>query len=280
MALAITNRKFHTNMRAFVPMYNSIKVVVNFFSRQLHFDKYKSQTGRKLALPIEDIISFAIFKQKNNIATKRALFNILKPNCSYKTLVVNLNRWFFLAVIIIVLLMKLNRANAHPVKHIDSTEIPVCLFKNANAHKTMKGYAEYRKKGNTTFYGLKLHIITDLKQKLLSIQFTGAKTDDREVVIKMADDLTGIFMADAGYISDKLAREFYQEHKRVLLAKPKKNMKKIMTEFEEMLYRTRFLIEFNFRDLKLFHGLITSLPRSVGGYLANYIYSILAYQIV
>ena len=267
-------------MKAFIPIYNSIKQVVNFFSKQLHFDKYKCKIGRKLALPIEDIISLAIFKQKNNIATKQSLYNIFKLKCSYKTLVVNLNRWFFLAVIILVLLMKLNRQNAHLVKHIDSTEIPVCLFKNANSHKTMKQYAEYRKKGNSTFYGLKLHIITDLKRKLLSINFTGAKTDDRAVVIKMAKGLTGIFMADSGYISDKLAREFYQEHKRVLLAKPRSNMKKLMTKFEDMLYSTRMLIELNFRQLKLFYGLVTSLPRSVGGYLSNYIYSILAYQIV
>ena len=267
-------------MKAFVPMYNSVKQIVNFFSKQLHFDKYKSKTGRKLALPIEDIISLAIFKQKNNIATKVALYNILKPNCSYKTLVVNLNRWFFLAVIILVLLMKLNRQNAHMVKHIDSTEIPVCLFKNANSHKTMKRYAEYRRKGDKTYFGLKLYIITDLKQKLLSIKFTGAKTDDRAVVIKISEGLTGIFVADAGYISDKLTHEFYQENKRFLFAKPRKNMKKIMSQFDEMLYRTRMLIEINFRDLKLFHGLITSLPRSVDGYLSNYIYSLLAYQII
>jgi len=56
-------------------------------------------------------------------------------------------------------------------------------------------------------------------------------------------------------------------------------MKKIMTKFEEWLYKTRFKIEYNFRDLKLFKGLITSLPRSADGYLANYIYSLLAYQI-
>jgi len=268
-------------MKAFVPMYNGIKRVVNFFSKQLKFDKYKSKTGRKLALPIEDVIALAIFKQKNNIATKIALYRIFKPNCTYKTFVVNFNRWFFLAAIILVLLTKLNRQNAHPIKHIDSTDVPVCKFKNANSHQTMKQYAEYRKKGKKDiFYGLKLHIITDLKQKLLSINFTGAKTDDREVVIRMADDLTGIFMADAGYISEKLSREFYQEHKRVLLAKPRKNMKKIMSLFDEMLYRTRMLIEINFRELKLFYGLVTSLPRSVGGYLANYIYSILAYQII
>jgi len=267
-------------MKAFIPVFNAIRQVVKFFSKQLHFDKYQSKTGRKLALPIEDILSLAIFKQKNYIATKKSLYHIFKPKCSYKTLVVNLNRWFSLAVIILVLLMKINRQNAHLVKHIDSTEIPVCLFKNAHRHKTMKQYAEFRKKGNAVFYGLKLHIITDFKRQLLSINFTGAKIDDRDVVIKMSKGLTGIFMADAGYISDKLAREFYQEHNRVLLAKPRSNMKKMMTAFEEMLCRTRMLIEINFRELKLFYGLVTSLPRSVGGYLSNYIYSILAYQIV
>lgn len=80
-------------MKAFIPVFNSIKQVVNFFSKQLHFDKYKSKTGRKLALPIEDIISLAVFKQKNNVATKRSIFNIFKPDCSYKTLVVNLNKY-------------------------------------------------------------------------------------------------------------------------------------------------------------------------------------------
>ena len=37
------------------------------------------------------------------------------------------------------------------------------------------------------------------------------------------------------------------------------------------------VIELNFRNLKMFFGLVTSLPRSVGGYLGNYISSILAY---
>jgi len=56
-------------------------------------------------------------------------------------------------------------------------------------------------------------------------------------------------------------------------------MVKIITKFQEFLYGTRMLIELNFRSLKMFYGLVTSLPRSVAGYLANYIYSLLAYQI-
>ncbi|MDO8529260.1 MAG: IS982 family transposase [bacterium] len=261
-------------------LYEKIKTVVSFFSRHLKFDKFKNTLGRKLALSLEDILAASLFKQKNNIATKKATYEILKPNCSYKTLVVNINRFSQLAVIILVLLMKINRSNSHPVKHIDSTDIPVCLFKNAHNHKTMKGLAEFGRSGKGTFYGLRMHLITDLRRRILRVRFTAGNVDEREMVIPLSKDLIGIFMADAGYISQKLAREFYQEHKRVLLVKPRANMKKLMTEFEEWLYSTRMLIELNFRNLKMFYGLVTSLPRSVDEYLANYIYSLLAYQII
>lgn len=266
-------------MKTFIKLYDDIKQIVSFFSKQLRFDKFKNKLGRKLALALEEIISLAIFKQKNSIATKKSLYEIFKPDCSYKTLVVNLNRWSSLALIILALLMKINRKNQHLVKHIDSSDIPVCLFKNAHNHKTMKVLSSFSKNAKGTYFGLKLHIITDLKRQLLSIKFTSANVDDREMVIPLSKDLMGIFLADAGYISQKLSKNFYQECKRILLVKPRANMKKIMTKFEELLYKTRMLIEINFRDLKMFYGLITSLPRSVDGYLANYIYSLLAYQI-
>lgn len=267
-------------MKTQIALYEKIKTVVSFFSRHLKFDKFKNKLGRKLALSLEDILAASLFKQKNDIATKKATYEIIKPDCSYKTLVVNMNRFAQLAAIIFVLLMKINRAHSHPVKHIDSTDIPVCLFKNANNHKTMKGLAEFGKNSKGTFYGLKMHMITDLRRRILRVIFTSGNVDDREMVIPLSKDLIGIFMADAGYISKKLAKEFYQEHQRVLLAKPRAKMKKLMTKFEEMLYSTRMLIELNFRSLKLFYGLVTSLPRSVDGYLANYIYSLLAYQII
>jgi len=267
-------------MKTQIKLYEKIKEVAEFFSKQLKFDKYENKLGRKLALKINETISLAVFKQKNNIATKRALHEIFKPNCSYKTLAVNLNRWAFLAAIVLILLMKINRNNSHAIKHIDSTDIPVCSFKNANSHKTMKGLAQFGRNSKGTFFGLKLHLITDLKRKILSIKFTGGNVDDRKVVIRLSEGLNGIFMADAGYVSKKLSSEFYREKKRVLLVKPRANMKKIMTEFEDKLYQTRMLIELNFRSLKMFYGLVASLPRSAGGYLANYIYSLLAYQII
>jgi len=267
-------------MSTFIQLYNDIRQTVSFFFNQLKLDKFKNKLGRKLALKLEDIISLALYKHKNAIPTKKSIYQTFEPPCSYKTLVVNLNRWRFLALIILVLVIKMNRANAHPVKHIDSTTIPVCLFKNANAHKTMKGIAKFGRGAKGTFYGLKLHIITDLRRKLLSIKFTGGNVNDQKAVIPLSQGLVGIFVADAGYASDKLAREFYQENKRLLLFQPRKNMKRLITKFQNFLYGTRMLIELNFRSLKMFYGLVTSLPRSVAGYLANYIYSLLAYQLI
>jgi len=56
-------------------------------------------------------------------------------------------------------------------------------------------------------------------------------------------------------------------------------MKKLVTEFQDKLYKVRSRVEINFRILKQFCGFVTSLPKSADGYLANYIYSLLAYQI-
>ncbi|MFH1233245.1 MAG: hypothetical protein V1649_01170 [Patescibacteria group bacterium] len=56
-------------------------------------------------------------------------------------------------------------------------------------------------------------------------------------------------------------------------------LRKIITVWQKKLYDTRMIIELQFRNLKMFYGLITSLPRSINGYFANYIYSILAYAL-
>jgi hypothetical protein len=249
---------------------------VKWFYSQLKLNKFEKSKGRKLALSIQDTISLALFKHQQNIGTKKSLFNIFALKCSYKTLVVNLNRFSNLALIILLALLQINHKQASLVKHSDSTDIPVCLSKNARRHKTMKFFSNWGKTGKGWFYGLKLHITTDLQRRLLAVRFSSGNVHDSQVFMELNKELDGLFVADAGYCSEKLSREFYQENKRILFAKPKKNMKKLITKFQYELYNTRMLIEINFRDLKLFHGLITSLPRSINGYFANYIYSLLS----
>ncbi|PIP17879.1 MAG: IS982 family transposase, partial [Parcubacteria group bacterium CG23_combo_of_CG06-09_8_20_14_all_35_9] len=57
---------------------------------------------------------------------------------------------------------------------------------------------------------------------MIVIRFTSGNVDDRVVFLKLNKDLLGLFIADRGYISKKLQKDFYIEGKRLLLAKPRK----------------------------------------------------------
>jgi len=143
----------------------------------------------------------------------------------------------------------------------------------------MKLVSHWAKTGKGWFYGLKLHITSDLKRKILAIKFTSGNVCDSKVFPELNKNMEGIFVADGGYVSKNLQKEFYREGKRILFVAPRKNMQKIITGWQFHLYNTRMLIELNFRNLKMFHNLITSLPRSIDGYLAHYAYSLLSYLI-
>lgn len=262
-------------MKTRIKLFDNIIAKVKFLCKQLKLKITKS-TGRPLAIKNEETIALALFKQVNGIQTKKAVWKIFNLKCSYKTLAVNMNRMSLYALLILKSILISNQNDSHLIKHTDSTDIPVCLNKNASHHKTMKGLAEWGHSGKGFYYGLKLHLTSDLKRRILSISFTSGNKGDRDQFMNLNKDLTGIFIADAGYISKKLEEDFYIENKRILFAKPRKNMMKIMTQIQSDLYNTRMLIELNFRNLKMFHNLVTSLPRSIDGYLSNYIYSILA----
>lgn len=262
-------------------VYQFLKDKVKFIYQKLKLFKYEKTTGRKLKISIQDTITLALYKQTQGIPTKKSIWNDFRKilKCSYKTLVVNINKCSILCLQILKCIFLSNRQNSHIIKHTDSTDIPVCLNKNGKHHKTMKDLAEWGHSGKGMFYGLKLHLTSDLKRKILSISITPGNIGDRSQFMKLNKDLEGIFIADAGYVSKDLEKEFYQKHKRILFTKPRKNMKKIIAFFQKKLYDTRMIIEINFRNLKMLYNLITSFPRSINGYLANYIYSILSYAL-
>lgn len=268
-------------MKLAIQLYNELKQKVRFLYQKLNMSKYEKTKGRKLAISLADTITLALYKQASSRTTKKSLWNDFRKQlkCSYKTLVVSLNRCALLALIVLQKILGLNRKYSHPVKHTDSTNIPVCLNKNAKYHKTMYGLAEWGHSGKGLYYGLKLHLTQDLNRKILSISFSPANKPDISQFMNLNKNLDGIFVADAGYVSKDLEKEFHIEHKRILFAKPRRNMKRVITFFQKKLYDTRMIIEINFRNLKMLYGLITSLPRSINGYFSNYIYSILAYAL-
>ena len=125
-------------MKTAIQLYDNLRQKVQFLYKTLKLDRQEKTKGRKLAVPIIDIITLFVFKQKNHIATKKSVFDIFRPDCSYKTLVVNMNRFARIAGILLAFMLNINRSSSHPIKHTDSTDIPVCLNKNAKRHKTMR----------------------------------------------------------------------------------------------------------------------------------------------
>lgn len=256
-----------------------LKHTVQVLYHTFNLKKYEQTKGRTSAIPLQDALALGMYRARRGNVTKKSIYDDLSDSlrCSYKTFVVTLNRWGHLVALLIFSLIQRARRGAHPIKHIDSTDIPVCLKKNADSHRTMAILSGLGRSSKGWFYGLKLHIVTDLKGRLLNLCFTPGNTDDRVPVKKLVADMPGIFIADAGYISQPLADELHVEGSRVFMARARRNMKKLMSEIQCQLYSTRMQIEVNFRNLKLFYGLVTSYPRSVNGYLSHYLYSILSY---
>lgn len=255
-----------------------LKALVSLFLPYCNLKEFVKKTGRKLALPIIETLSLSLFWHLQGIATKKSVYDLLSLSafCSYKTFVVSINRLAPVALQIVGLIMAHNRKFSHVIKHTDSTDIPVCLMKNVDHHKTMKDVATLSKNSKGWYYGLQLHLTRDFMGKSLALRITTADASVRDTAKKMNKDLWGVIILDSGYVKEELQNEMNVEGKRWWLVKPYKTMKKPATMFENLLYDTRMMIESAFRNLKLFLGLVSSMPRSISGYLANYVYAILA----
>lgn len=236
-------------------------------------------TGRPLKIPVRDALTFALYQHQSTRSTKKSVYDDFKDalHCSYKTFVVSVNRVAQLSLLLLFLIMRIGKTQAHIIKYTDATDIPVCLKKNADSHKTMKALSSLGRSSKGWYFGLKMTLTRDHDGRMLALRFTSATTNDRAIFKDINADIFGIIVADAGYVSTQLEHDMTIEHKRRLLIRPYKTMKKLMTAEQEQMYKGRFNIEFDFRNLKLFHGLITSLPRSVDGYLANYLHALLSF---
>lgn len=202
-------------MNTFLTIYHTLKIRVAHIFNLLKLKDREHPKGRKPVLGNIEAATCAILKQRQNIVTKKSLWEILEPSLSYQKFVDALNRMAPYLTRVIAALLAFARVNPHLIKLADWTDIPVCLVKNAKHHKTMRGLAAWSKTGKGSFFGLKLHLSADVEGKVLALKFTPGNSDDRGIFRKMNQKLKGLFVADAGYVSQKLERDFFIEHERI-----------------------------------------------------------------
>lgn len=266
-------------MNTFLTIYHSLETIVAHTMSLLHIPDRDHPKGRKPKLTNREAMTCAILKQRQNIATKKSLWQILEPPLSYQRFVDAINRSAKHLARIVSALLSFARKDSHPVKFTDATDIPVCLVKNAKRHRTMRGLAAWSKTGKGWFFGLKLHLSADLRGTVLALKFTPGNSDDRAIFRRMNAKLRGLFVADAGYVSEALTRDFHIKGERFLIASVRANMRKLATAADIALLNLRMRVEIHFRVLKLCYGLVTSFPRSIDGYLTHYLSAVSAYLI-
>ncbi len=267
-------------MNESITVYQNLKTIVAQIFSSLKLKVREYSKGRKPTLSNIEATTCAILKQKQNIATKKSLWKIMEPPCEYNAFVRSINRSGKYLALVIGVVMQLLGEDAHALKFTDATDIPVCLNKNAKGHRTMRGLAQWSRTSKGFFFGLKLHLSGDLKGRVLALRLTPGNSDDRAIFKKMNETLRGLFVADAGYLSKDLARDFFIEGERMLLSAIRANMKKVATDWQIALLNLRMRVEIHFRMLKVVYGLVTSLPRSVDGYLTHYLAALAAHVLV
>lgn len=164
------------------------------------------------------------------------------------------------------------------LQFVDSTKLEACRIKREFTHKVAKGVASKSKGTMGWWYGFKLHLVCDAQGRILAWRITTAAFDDRKGLALIWHELTGMIVADAGYIGTNWQQAAANLGIR-LMAAARKIMRKLMTKSQHQLLKARQRIETTYSVLKLRLGLETTLPRSIMGYLVHYIWCLLAYQL-
>lgn len=242
------------------------------------------KVGRPAALSVSEIITILLFS--NLTAPQRLLKGI------WKWAITNHNDDFKLpcyskfvecchrAIPHMERLLKELLVSDASLRFIDSTMLPVCRRCRADSHKVAKGYADWGKNHQGWWYGFKLHAAIDEKGNLAAIWFTPANAADSQQIPKLVDDNTDIAVGDGGYNADVMRRHMWRDHKCFILAPPHhKQNKRLALNIEIDLLKAREKIECVFDYLKNHLNLVTSFPRSIKGYLLNYLRNLLGYQV-
>ena len=168
-----------------------------------------------------------------------------------------------------------------PVRIMDATMLPVCKLHRASSHKVAKNIAQFGKNHQGFHFGFKLHASIDLEGKLAAVFFSGANMYDAQAMPHLLNEHCRVAVGDTLYGARVMGKKIHKAYGTVVIAPPWPTQKtKIAALWQIDLLDLRSKIESVFDILKEHLQLVSSFPRSVGGFFVRYLSVLLGYQLM
>jgi hypothetical protein len=240
--------------------------------------------GRPPSLSLAEVVTLGVFRHMVNVKDVKHYHWYLHSHYAgwfdlpnYQNFQGQLNHASGYVAMLLQWIMVYHRQQDHDgPKFIDTTPLKVCENKRISSHKVCRGLA---RRGKTTmgwFYGFKLGMVIDALGNLLSLAIRPGNTDDRKFLPVLFKGLKGFAIGDAGFLS-KAWMEKLWEQGLFFLTDVKKTMKRLMSREQHALLKLRQQIEIRFGQIKHRLQQAVTLARSPLGYLARWLYAMLAY---
>lgn len=246
-----------------------------------------SIAGRKPTLTISELATISIVFICSDCHSFKGFYRIFKHTHffsklpEYSRLLRDVKGVSPQIVFLLHIFMAMNRAESTgKVMILDTVALPVVN------NKRIFGYSvtEFAARGKSSmgwFYGFKLHILISQDGKLLKIKITPGNVSDKnhKLVLDIFKKLEGLAIADAGYVSEELQKKLLRQGIH-LITGAYKNMKKLITSAQHKLLKLRQLVETVNGSIKYRKGCVSSLPRSLDGYLWRYLSAVFAFALI
>jgi Transposase DDE domain len=233
----------------------------------------RNPAGRPANLTPWEVLTLALFRFWTTLGNWKAFYDLMDAGFRQEfpqlpcdeTLLRQINAHGLLGLLLLIAL--LGRQEGPGTYALDATAIPVS--RHRRQAKVVRQWAAWGKDSDRHwFFGFKLHAVCDPQGQLVSLRIPPGNVADVTHAEALLSQLRGLVVADAAYISIPL-REQLWELGLLLLTPLRKNMKGVASLEQTQQFSQRSIIETVVSVLKGRLGLVTSLPRSLDGYLSH-----------
>lgn len=242
----------------------------------------KKRRDRKTAMSQSEMVTLLVLFHLSHYRTFKDFYNscVLEDLSCYFPKAVSYARFVALTPRALEPLIAyvLSKAGAQTnLYYVDATKLVVCHNRRIHNHHVFKGIAQRGHSSVGYFFGFKLHLAINHEGELMSFCLTRGHVDDRKVVPKLMQGLTGLAAGDKGYIDKKLEQKLLNQGLK-LVTKVKKNMKKkFLSAFEKFFLYQRSIVETVIDQLKSICHIEHSRHRSPINFLVNLVGGLAAY---